>query len=118
MGDHGLEPWTRCLRVIRHDLHINVTVHSFVRPMTTELYALKHNDITMQEDVKDKAKWLLVTVRNGKTGMRVANPTIAYGNAIRTRQEKITSSFRSIRTGQLQRGSLHDSLMRCWTRRS
>ena len=45
------------------------TVHSFVRPMTTELYALKHNDITIAEETKR----LLVTVRNGKTGMRIAN---------------------------------------------
>ena len=45
------------------------TVHSFVRPMTTELYALKHNDITLA----DEPKRLLVTVRNGKTGMRIAN---------------------------------------------
>ena len=45
------------------------TVHSFVRPMTTELYALKHNDIT----IADQPKRLLVTVRNGKTGMRIAN---------------------------------------------
>lgn len=45
------------------------TVHSFVRPMTTELYALKHSDIT----IADAPRRLLVTVRNGKTGMRVAN---------------------------------------------
>lgn len=45
------------------------TVHSFVRPMTTELYALKHNDITLT----DEPKRLHVTVRNGKTGMRIAN---------------------------------------------
>ena len=44
-------------------------VHSFVRPTTTELYALKHNDIALQTDPKR----LLVTVRNGKTGFRVAN---------------------------------------------
>ena len=44
-------------------------VHSFVRPTTTELYALKHNDITVEKDPKR----LLVTVRNGKTGCRVAN---------------------------------------------
>ena len=43
-------------------------VHSFVRPTTT-LYALKHNDITVETDPKR----LLVTVRNGKTGYRVAN---------------------------------------------
>jgi len=42
---------------------------SFVRPTTTELYALKHNDIALQSDPKR----LLVTVRNGKTGFRVAN---------------------------------------------
>jgi hypothetical protein len=36
-------------------------VHSFVRPPTTELYALKHNDITIEKDPKR----LLVTVRNG-----------------------------------------------------
>ena len=44
-------------------------VHSFVRPTSTELYALKHNDITVDKDPKR----LLVTVRNGKTGYRVAN---------------------------------------------
>jgi hypothetical protein len=44
-------------------------VHSFVRPTTTELYALKHNDVT----VEDNPKRLLVTIRKGKTGFRVAN---------------------------------------------
>jgi glycerophosphoryl diester phosphodiesterase len=49
------------------------TVHSFMRPTITELYALKHNDITIQKDAKDtKNEWLLVTVRNGKTGNRIA----------------------------------------------
>ena len=42
---------------------------SFVRPTTTELYALKHNDITDETEPKR----LLVTVRDGKTGFRVAN---------------------------------------------
>ena len=44
-------------------------VSSFVRPTTTELYALKHNDITIETNPKR----LLVTVRDGKTGFRVAN---------------------------------------------
>ena len=44
-------------------------VHSFVRPTTTELYALKHNDITVETNPKRP----LVTIRNGKTGFRVAN---------------------------------------------
>jgi hypothetical protein len=51
-------------------------VHSFVRPIMTELYALKHNDVSIQERTeKDgtKRKWLLLTVRNGKTGMRMAH---------------------------------------------
>src|SRR4029077_14271707 len=38
-------------------------------PTSTELYALKHNDITVEKDPKR----LLVTVRNGKTGYRVTN---------------------------------------------
>jgi hypothetical protein len=41
-------------------------VHSFVRPTTTELFALKHSDITVQ----DQTEGLIVTVRNGKTGSR------------------------------------------------
>lgn len=44
-------------------------VHTFVRPTTTELYALRINDI----QVASAPKRLLVTVRNGKTGFRVAN---------------------------------------------
>jgi integrase len=44
-------------------------VHSFVRPTITELYALKHNDIALEKEPKR----LLLTVRNGKTGFRVAN---------------------------------------------
>jgi hypothetical protein len=44
-------------------------VHSFVRPIVTELYAIKHSDIT----IADKPKRLIVVVRNGKTGFRAAN---------------------------------------------
>jgi hypothetical protein len=42
--------------------------------MTTELYALKHNDIT----IADEPKRLLVTVRNGKTGMRIEGAVAPY----------------------------------------
>ena len=65
------------------------TVHSFVRPMTTELYALKHNDIT----IADEPKRLLVTVRNGKTGMRIANTlegAVAPHNRLRQRYPDTT----------------------------
>ena len=51
-----------------YDLILFVT-HSFVRPTTTELYALRHADI----QIADKPKRLLLTVRNGKTGYRIAN---------------------------------------------
>ena len=44
-------------------------VHSFVRPTSSELYALKHRDITEETEPTR----LLVTVRSGKTGFRVAN---------------------------------------------
>jgi hypothetical protein len=44
-------------------------VHSFVRPTTSELYALKHDDIALET----KPKRLLVTIRSGKTGFRIAN---------------------------------------------
>lgn len=45
------------------------TTHSFVRPIISELYALKHGDVTIADDPKR----LLLTIRNGKTGYRVAN---------------------------------------------
>jgi hypothetical protein len=44
-------------------------MQSFVRPMTTELFAIRFNDIA----VADSPARLLVTIRNGKTGSRVAN---------------------------------------------
>lgn len=43
--------------------------HSFVRPITTELYAIRHSDITIADDPRR----LIVTVRDGKTGYRAAN---------------------------------------------
>jgi hypothetical protein len=41
-------------------------VNTFVRPTTTELYALKHEDIT----IADNPRSLLVTIKKGKTGYR------------------------------------------------
>jgi hypothetical protein len=51
-----------------YDLILFVT-HTFVRPTTTELYALRHSDI----QIADKPKRILITIRNGKTGYRIAN---------------------------------------------
>ena len=44
-------------------------VSSFVRPVSSELYAIRHKDVTVAENPKR----LLITIRNGKTGFRVAN---------------------------------------------
>ena len=51
-----------------YDIILFIT-HSFVRPTTTELYALRHADIQVAENPRR----LLMTVRNGQTGYRVAN---------------------------------------------
>jgi hypothetical protein len=51
-----------------YDLILFLT-HSFVRPISSELYAIRHSDITMADDPRR----LIVTVRDGKTGYRSAN---------------------------------------------
>jgi hypothetical protein len=51
-----------------YDLILFVT-HSFVRPISSELYAIRHSDVTIASDPKR----LIVTVRDGKTGYRSAN---------------------------------------------
>lgn len=43
--------------------------HSFLRPLTTELYAIKHRDVTVADDPRR----LIITVRDGKTGYRASN---------------------------------------------
>ena len=48
---------------------ISFVLRSFVRPTVTELYAIRHNDITPAS----KPTRLMVTIRKGKTGYRVAN---------------------------------------------
>jgi hypothetical protein len=64
---------------ITDELHqlIYFVLGSFVRPTVTELFALRHSDITMAK----KPTRLLITIRNGKTGYRVANTLI--GTAVR-----------------------------------
>lgn len=44
-------------------------VHSFIRPIETELYALKHKHVSITEDPKA----LLLTIADGKTGFRLTN---------------------------------------------
>ncbi|MDA9020404.1 hypothetical protein N9H60_04520 [Flavimaricola sp.] len=44
-------------------------VHSFLRPISTELYALTHGDVMIADDPKR----LILTIKNGKTGYRSSN---------------------------------------------
>ncbi len=50
-----------------YDLILFVT-HSFVRPIISELYELRHGDVT----VTGKPRHLQLTIRDGKTGFRIA----------------------------------------------
>ncbi len=63
--------------------------HSFVRPLTTELYAIRHRDITVAEDPRR----LIVTIRDGKTGYRASNTmeaAVSVYQRIRARQPELT----------------------------
>jgi hypothetical protein len=51
-----------------YDLILFVT-HTFVRPIASELYALRHRDITIAENPRR----LILNIRDGKTGYRVSN---------------------------------------------
>ncbi len=50
-----------------HDL-IAFLVQSFLRPLVSELYAIRHNDVTVSEEPLG----LTLVIRHGKTGHRVA----------------------------------------------
>jgi hypothetical protein len=95
------------------------TVHSFVRPTTTELYALKHNDVTVEENPKR----LLVTVRNGKTGFRVANTmsgAVAAYERIRKRYPEAKGEdylfLPAYPNREPLRASSSGSSTRCWSK--
>lgn len=49
------------------------TAHSFIRPTHSELYALKHSDVT----IRNNPNRLQLTIRKGKTGTRVIDTTEA-----------------------------------------
>jgi hypothetical protein len=62
---------------------------SFVRPVVSELYSIKHNDITVSDDPKG----LSVVIRDGKTGYRVARTmpeAVSIYKAIRKRYPQAT----------------------------
>jgi hypothetical protein len=51
-----------------YDLILFIT-HSFVRPISSELYALRHQDVTVAENPRR----LILVIRDGKTGYRNSN---------------------------------------------
>lgn len=63
------------------------TVHSFVRPTISELYALKHADLA----IADEPRRLLLTIRKGKTGPRMVDTmqaSVSVYERIRHRHER------------------------------
>ena len=62
-------------------------VHSFVRPTTSELYALRHSDIMIADDPKR----LIMTIRKGKTGYRTSNTMPAAVSVYERILERATS---------------------------
>jgi hypothetical protein len=64
------------------------TVHSFVRPTISELYAIKHSDVTIAKDPRR----LLVTIRKGKTGNRIID-TMEAAVSVYERIKKRNKSY-------------------------
>lgn len=65
------------------------TVHSFVRPTISELYAIKHADVTVAKDPRR----LLITIRKGKTGHRIIDTmeaAVSVYDRIRKRNKSIS----------------------------
>lgn len=65
------------------------TVHSFVRPTISELYAIKHADVTVADDPRR----LLITIRKGKTGHRIIDTmeaAVSVYDRIRKRNKSLS----------------------------
>lgn len=48
-------------------------VHGFVRPTYSELYALKHKDVSFRSDSERGEQWLVLEIVKGKTGRRLTD---------------------------------------------
>jgi hypothetical protein len=73
-----------------HDLIVFLT-QSFVRPVESELYALKHRHVTPSSDPPA----LLLTIPNGKTGFRVSTTmpaAVAVYDQICTRHPQLSGA--------------------------
>lgn len=63
-------------------------MHTFVRPTVSELYSLRHRDIT----VATNPKRLILTIRQGKTGHRVTNTLEAAVSVYKRCRERYPNS--------------------------
>lgn len=68
MAEEGVKVRETVVTDELYDLILFLT-HSFVRPIDTELYGLKHKHVSVRDDPKS----LLLTIPNGKTGFRHTN---------------------------------------------
>jgi hypothetical protein len=63
-------------------------MHTFVRPTVSELYSLRHRDVT----VATNPKRLILTIRQGKTGHRVTNTLEAAVSVYKRCRERYPAS--------------------------
>ena len=63
-------------------------MHTFVRPTVSELYSLRHRDVTVATDPKR----LILTIRQGKTGHRVTNTLEAAVSVYKRCRERYPKS--------------------------
>ena len=63
-------------------------MHTFVRPTVSELYSLRHRDVT----VATNPKRLILTIRQGKTGHRVTNTLEAAVSVYKRCRERYPNS--------------------------
>ncbi|WP_198152641.1 tyrosine-type recombinase/integrase [Tsuneonella dongtanensis] len=75
LGREGRKVRGRAITMELYDLVV-FTAHSFMRPTISELYALRHSDVTVADDPRG----LVLQIRDGKTGYRSARtmPGAAY----------------------------------------
>lgn len=63
-------------------------VHGFVRPTYSELYALKHEDVSFRSDPTRKGEWLVLQIRKGKTGRRMTDTMPAAATVYKRIQKR------------------------------
>ena len=87
-------------------------VHSFVRPIETEFYALKHKHVSITKDPRA----LLLTIADGKTGFRLSNTVPAAVTVYERIKRRNPDIFWARALSEFFSGLLSCSLSRAQTR--